>query len=69
MRWVTDASIHRVAIRKCPFFLEGWQTVLTPDPGDYQYRIPIEGEWRNHAEATRRTYNSYGTENCVLKVN
>jgi len=48
---------------------EGWQTVLTLDPGEYQYRLLINGEWTDHAQETRRVRNPFGTENCVLKVN
>jgi 1,4-alpha-glucan branching enzyme len=46
----------------------GWRTVLTLDPGEYQYRLRINGEWEDHAEATRRVSNGFGSENCVLEV-
>src|SRR6185295_3746540 len=46
----------------------GWRTVLTLEPGEYQYRLRIDGEWKDHAEATRRVSNSFGTQNCVLVV-
>lgn len=46
----------------------GWRTILTLEPGDYQYRLRINGEWKDHAEATRRVANAFGTENCVLEV-
>jgi hypothetical protein len=46
---------------------------LVGDPGapprrEYQYRLVVDGEWRDHAEAPRRVSNPYGTENCVLTV-
>ena len=46
----------------------GWRTLLTLEPGEYQYRLRINGEWSDHAEATRRVPNLFGTENCVLEV-
>jgi len=46
----------------------GWRTVLTLEPGLYQYRLRINGEWEDHVEATRRVSNPFGTENCVLEV-
>jgi len=46
----------------------GWRTILTLEPGEYQYRLRINGEWNDHAEATRRVPNLFGTENCVLEV-
>jgi 1,4-alpha-glucan branching enzyme len=46
----------------------GWQTKLTLEPGEYQYRIRINGEWADHAQATRRVANAFGSENCVLEV-
>lgn len=46
----------------------GWRTVLRLEPGEYEYRLRINGEWKDHAEATRRVANAFGTENCVLEV-
>jgi 1,4-alpha-glucan branching enzyme len=45
-----------------------WRTLLTLGPGAYQYRLLINGEWKDHAEATRRVTNAFGTQNCVLEV-
>jgi hypothetical protein len=42
--------------------------VLTLEPGDYQYRLRVDGAWMDHAEAARRVTNPFGTENCVLQV-
>ena len=46
----------------------GWRTFLTLEPGEYQYRLRINGEWEDHAEATRRVSNGLGSENCVFEV-
>ena len=45
-----------------------WKTVLKFLPGEYQYRLRVDGQWQNHREAQKRVQNSFGTENCVLTV-
>ncbi len=45
-----------------------WKTNLSLDPGEYQYRLKIDGQWQDHADAQRRVPNPYGSENCVLVV-
>ena len=45
-----------------------WTTSLELAPGEYQYRLIVDGEWRDHAEAAQRVPNSFGTQNCVLVV-
>ena len=45
-----------------------WQALLNLSPGEYQYRLIVDGEWRDHAEAQKRVANPYGTQNCILTV-
>jgi len=45
-----------------------WITVLELAPGEYQYRLIVDGEWRDHPDAPRRIGNPFGTQNCVLTV-
>jgi hypothetical protein len=45
-----------------------WITSLELAPGEYQYRLIVDGEWRDHSEAAQRVPNSFGTQNCVLIV-
>lgn len=47
---------------------EEWYTQLELAPGDYQYRLRVDGEWRDDPEASRKVPNPYGTQNCVLRV-
>jgi len=47
---------------------EEWYTPLELAPGDYQYRLKVDGEWRDNPDATRKVPNPFGTENCVLTV-
>ena len=45
-----------------------WYTQLELAPGDYQYRLRVDGEWRDNPEASRKVPNPFGTQNCVLTV-
>lgn len=45
-----------------------WAANLDLPPGEYQYRLLIDGNWRDHPEAPRRVPNPFGSENCVLTV-
>jgi 1,4-alpha-glucan branching enzyme len=45
-----------------------WRTVLDLAPGEYQYRLLVDGKWHDHAQAMKRVPNPFGTENCVLTV-
>jgi len=45
-----------------------WKTTLNLAPGEYQYRLRVDGRWQDHAEAGKRISNPFGTENCVLTV-
>ena len=55
-------------VRLTPAAAGEWITMLELAPGEYQYRLIVDGEWRDHSEATRRVANSFGTQNCVLIV-
>jgi 1,4-alpha-glucan branching enzyme len=45
-----------------------WETTLGLAPGEYQYRLIVDGRWQDHPDATRRIPNPFGTQNCVLEV-
>jgi 1,4-alpha-glucan branching enzyme len=45
-----------------------WRTTLELDPGEYQYRLRIDGEWKDHPTAEKRVPNAFGSVNCVLAV-
>jgi len=54
-----------------PLWDEGngsWWTLLSLDPGVYEYRMVINGDWADHDEARIRVSNPYGGENCILTV-
>lgn len=45
-----------------------WAVSLDLAPGEYQYRLRVDGQWTDHPQAARRVPNPFGTENCVLTV-
>lgn len=45
-----------------------WKRTLTLEPGVYQYRLIIDGEWRNDPHCTERVVNEFGGENCILRI-
>ncbi|MBV8882349.1 MAG: glycogen-binding domain-containing protein [Planctomycetaceae bacterium] len=55
-------------IRLTPTAGGEWITVLELAPGEYQYRLIVDGEWRDHSDAPKRIGNPFGTQNCVLVV-
>lgn len=45
-----------------------WETILKLPSGDYQYRLIVDGQWKDDTRATKRVPNSFGTENNILTV-
>ncbi len=45
-----------------------WTGSVDLAPGEYQYRLLVDGEWRDNPAAETRVPNQFGTSNCVLKV-
>jgi hypothetical protein len=45
-----------------------WHTSLSLAPGEYQYRLRVDNQWRDHAQAEKHVRNSIGSENCILVV-
>jgi hypothetical protein len=45
-----------------------WTGSIDLAPGEYQYRLVVDGEWRDDPSAQARVPNDFGTTNCVLKV-
>jgi hypothetical protein len=61
-RWSRDG----IRLRRGPG--DVWKTTLDLGPGVYEYRLIVDGEWRDDPRASRRVSNPYGGENCVLEV-
>jgi len=45
-----------------------WRGSTALPPGEYQYRLLVDGDWRDHPDSPRRVPNGFGSENCVLTV-
>ena len=45
-----------------------WRTALDLAPGQYEYRLIVDGKWSDHPAAPKRVPNPFGSENCVLIV-
>lgn len=55
-------------VRLTPKGLGLWETTLQLAPGEYEYRLLVDGRWQDHADARKRVPNPFGTQNCVLSV-
>ena len=45
-----------------------WKTMVSLEPGTYEYRFIVDGEWRDDPECPLRVENSFGSQNCVRVV-
>ena len=45
-----------------------WRATVPLEPGAYQYRFVVDGQWRNDARCPARAPNPFGGENCVREV-
>jgi len=45
-----------------------WTKTVSLPPGKYEYRLLVDGEWRNDPQCPNRTHNQYGDENCVCII-
>lgn len=45
-----------------------WSASVLLAPGEYQYRLLVDGQWANNPAAERRIANEFGSENDVLVV-
>lgn len=62
----TDWALDRVRLEKGTGNL--WSTELMLPPGKYQYRLLVDGSWRNDPGSTIRIPNAFGTQNDILVV-
>ena len=45
-----------------------WKTTVSLAPGRHEYRLLVDGEWRDDPECKIRQPNEFGGENCVCVV-
>ncbi|MCL6584812.1 MAG: isoamylase early set domain-containing protein [bacterium] len=45
-----------------------WKAKLELEPGRYEYRLLVDGEWQNDPNCHNLVPNQFGTQNCILEV-
>ena len=45
-----------------------WKISLALNPGQYEYRFFVDGQWQNDPECSSLVENPFGTLNCVKIV-
>jgi hypothetical protein len=55
-------------IRLAPAGPGEWTAQLELTPGEYQYRLIVDGRWADDPASPRRVPNPYGSENAILTV-
>lgn len=45
-----------------------WAATISLAPGNYQYRLLVDGQWQDDPECPQRVPNSFGTQNCIRLV-
>jgi 1,4-alpha-glucan branching enzyme len=46
-----------------------WKKTISLQPGRYEYRLLVDGKWRDDPQCASRHPNQFGGENCVCIVN
>ena len=58
----------RDKVRLSPAGPGEWGAHLELPPGEYQYRLIVDGEWRDDPKVSKKVPNPFGTQNGVLTV-
>jgi 1,4-alpha-glucan branching enzyme len=45
-----------------------WTKTVSLPPGRHEYRLLVDGEWRNDPHCPNRQPNQFGAQNCVCIV-
>ncbi|MEZ4551002.1 MAG: glycogen-binding domain-containing protein [Desulfobacterales bacterium] len=45
-----------------------WEKIIMLDPGRYEYKFLVDGEWELDAENSKKCRNEFGSENSVMDV-
>ncbi len=45
-----------------------WKRIVSLPAGKYEYRLLVDGEWRDDPECPNRQPNEFGGQNCVCIV-
>ena len=45
-----------------------WKKTVSLEPGEYEYRLLVDGQWRDDPQCPNRQPNQFGGQNCVCVV-
>lgn len=45
-----------------------WKKVVSLEPGQYEYRYLVDGQWQDDPNCATRVANPFGSANCVCVV-
>ena len=45
-----------------------WKGSVSLAPGEYEYRLLVDGQWQNDPQCPTRRPNKFGGENCICVV-
>jgi 1,4-alpha-glucan branching enzyme len=45
-----------------------WKKTLTLEPGQYEYRLLVDGQWQDDPQCDLHVPNQFGTQNCLRVV-
>ncbi len=46
-----------------------WKKTVSLPPGQYEYRLLVDGHWQDDPDCRERRPNQFGGQNCVCVVN
>jgi 5'-AMP-activated protein kinase regulatory beta subunit len=45
-----------------------WKRTINLEPGTYEYRFIVNGEWSDDPACEERSLTQFGTYNCVIRI-
>jgi 1,4-alpha-glucan branching enzyme len=45
-----------------------WSATLALQPGSYQYRLLVDGQWQDDPACATHIPNAFGSQNCLRQV-
>lgn len=45
-----------------------WKATVSLEPGTYEYRLLVDGQWQDDPQCPKRRPNQFGGQNCVCVV-